>query len=167
MLIKEKLGNLSALDVDGYTIDKLRLEWYETNKRVLHKRTDAGAEVMIRFLKENQQLQQDDILYKDERSIVSVEVIACDTIVIEPASSQQLASLCYEIGNKHLPLFYDEDLLLLPLEEPILRWLMASGYNVKVEKRKLLHQLKTSVAAHGNSASLFSKILQLTNASNG
>jgi urease accessory protein len=167
MLVKEKLGNLTAFDTGGYSIDRLRLEWYETNKRVLHKHTDSRCEVVMRFLKENQELQQDDILFKDDSRIIAVEINSCDAIVIKPTSSLQLASLCYEIGNKHLPLFHHEDVLLLPFEEPIFRWLAASGYNVQRETRKLLHQLKTSVAAHGSSGSLFSKILQLTNTSNG
>jgi len=167
MLIREKLGTLHDLDAIGYVIERVRLEWYETGKRVLHKHTDAGSEVIMRFLDEKPDLQQDDILFKDDGRLIVVEINPCDIIVIEVGSSLQLASICYEIGNKHLPLFYDEELLLLAFEEPIFRWLLASGYKARRDTGKLLHQLKTSVAAHGNSASLFSRIIQLTNASNG
>jgi urease accessory protein len=78
-----------------------------------------------------------------------------------------MAYVCYEIGNKHLPLFYDKDELLVPYDAPVFRMLEASGFNPVRQQRKLLSQLKTTVAPHnhaGTRESLFSKILQLTNA---
>jgi urease accessory protein len=76
----------------------------------------------------------------------------------------EMASVCYEIGNKHLPLFYEDECLLVPLDIPLMRLLSAQGYDVKEEKRKLLQPLKTTVSPHGDSnSSLFSKIMKLTN----
>ena len=78
-----------------------------------------------------------------------------------------MASVCYEIGNKHLPLFYEAEEVLVAYEAPLFRLLAASGYEVSAGKRKLIHPLKTSVAAHEhqgkNSETLFSKIMRLTN----
>jgi urease accessory protein len=53
--------------------------------------------------------------------------------------------------------------LLVPFEQPLFRVLAAQGYDVKQEKRKLLHPLKTTVSphAHGNET-LFSRIMKLT-----
>jgi urease accessory protein len=77
-----------------------------------------------------------------------------------------MASVCYEIGNKHLPLFFDKDELLVPFETPLLRLLSAQGYAIKQDNRKLLYPLKTTVAAHAHSNNgLFSKIMQFTNVS--
>jgi urease accessory protein len=75
-----------------------------------------------------------------------------------------MAVACYEIGNKHLPLFYEGDAILIPYEAPLLKMLQSCGFTLATEQRKLLHPLKTSVAPHlhGSSNSLFSKILQLT-----
>ncbi|MEI9933714.1 MAG: urease accessory protein UreE [Ferruginibacter sp.] len=81
------------------------MEWYETNKRILHKKTAAGRDVTMKFLKENQQLTQGDIVFEDEYTIIAIEIIACDVIVIRPKTMFDMASICYEIGNKHLPLF--------------------------------------------------------------
>ena len=76
----------------------------------------------------------------------------------------EMASVCYEIGNKHLPLFYEEESLLVPFDAPLMRLLQAQGYDISKEERKLLQPLKTTVAPHsdGNN-SLFSKIMKLTN----
>jgi urease accessory protein len=87
-------------------------------------------------------------------------------LVIKPANLVEMASVCYEIGNKHMALFIDKEELLVPFEMPLFRLLSAQGYAIKQDKRKLLHPLKTTVAPHAHSNnSLFSKIMQLTNAS--
>jgi urease accessory protein len=84
--------------------------------------------------------------------------------VIAPQNMFEMASICYEIGNKHLPLFYADDELLIPFEVPIFRLLTAQGFLVKQEDRQLLQPLTTTVTPHG-SESLFSKIMKLTTTS--
>ena len=168
MLIKEKIGNLSSFADEGRAIDRLPLEWYECNKRILHKKTGGGREVVMKFMKEAQVLQQDDVLYADENFAIVVEVLACEVVVIKPASMQEMAMISYEIGNKHLPLFYEQDILLIPFDAPTHRLLQASGFNTAVEKRKLLNQLRTTVLPHQHNSgdTLFSKILKRTGSSN-
>ena len=60
----------------------------------------------MKFLKENQNLTQGDILYEDAETIIAVEIQPCDAIVIKPKNNFEIASICYEIGNKHLPYFF-------------------------------------------------------------
>ena len=165
MLIQQKLGNIDTINLGNRTIDWLPLEWYETSKRILRKRTKAGTEVALKFLAENQHLTQGDVLYADDKTLVVIDVLPCDVLVIRPVSMYDMASVCYEIGNKHLPLFFDEDTVLAPFEAPLFRLLTASGYAVEKQQRKLLQPLKTTVSPHGHgdtSESLFSKILKLT-----
>ena len=165
MLIQEKIGNLATFPTDGRTIDRLSLEWYETSKRILRKHTDAKQEVALRFLNENPALTEDDVLYADDRTIIAITILPCDAMVIPMGAPETIASACYEIGNRHLPLFIDKTQLLAPFEEPLFRWLTANGYNPAREQRKLIQPLRSTVAAHAHSgagSSLFSKILQLT-----
>jgi urease accessory protein len=168
MIIKEKLGNLNSFDDKGRAIDRLPIEWFETGKRIIHKTTGSGREVILKFFKEAQTLQQDDVIFEGESFLIVIEILACDAIVLQPGSSYELACICYEIGNKHLPLFYEEEVLLIPFDVPVFKMLEASGYKVRKEKRKLLNQMKTTVSPHAhapNSGSLFSKILKLTTSS--
>jgi urease accessory protein len=169
MIIKEKIGSIKDIDTTGLAIDYLELEWYETTKRILHKKTTSRKEVVLKFLNGRQYLTEGDVVYQDSESLIVVSIIACDAIVLKPSSMYEMAFACYEIGNKHLPLFYERDELLVPYEAPLFKMLQASGFILLKEKRKLINQLKTSVLPHGNSVegkSLFSKILQLTS-SNG
>jgi urease accessory protein len=167
MLIQTKSGNLSAINGHNRPVDWLWLEWYETHKRILRKRTQSGKELLLKFLQQDPALTYGDILYEDESTLIAVDIIPCDVIVIKPASMFEMAAVCYEIGNKHLPLFYEAEEVLAPFEQPLFRLLTAAGYTIYKDKRKLLHPLKTTVAPHGHTGgtSLFTKIMQLTNPS--
>lgn len=165
MLIQAKTGTLNNYS-SNKQIDWLQLEWYETRKRILRKQTESGKDISIKFLNENPDLTEGDILFEDDNSIIVVSVLPCECIVIKPINMFEMASVCYEIGNKHLPLFYEEESLLVPFDAPLMRLLQAQGYDVSKEERKLLQPLKTTVAPHSDGGnSLFSKIMKLTNQS--
>jgi len=166
MLIQQKIGNIATTNTSNHTVDYLALEWFETQKRIMHKRSKAGVEIAIKFLGGGQNLAQGDILFMDDSAVIAVDILPCEVIVIRPKNMFEMASVCYEIGNKHLPLFYDNEDVLVVFDAPLFRLLSASGYKVEQDNRKLLNPLKTSVSAHehsGGSESLFSKIMKLTN----
>ncbi len=165
MLIQQKTGNISTTDIGNRNVDYLTLEWFETQKRIMHKRSQAGVEVAIKFLGGVQNLTQGDILFMDDNMVIAVDILPCDVIVIRPKNMFEMASVCYEIGNKHLPLFYDNEDVLVVFDAPLFRLLSASGYMVKQDNRKLINPLRTSVSAHEHSSgeTLFSKIMKLTN----
>jgi len=163
MIIKEKLGNLETFNDEGRAIDRLELEWFEINKRILSKQTVSGKGVILKFLDKAPSFKQDDVLFADEHTLIVVEILPAETIVIKPKSNYEIAYICYEIGNKHLPLFFEDELLMIPFDEPVYKMLKASGFEVEKQDKKLQHQLKTSVAPHTHSGeSLFSKILRLS-----
>src|SRR5438309_387593 len=165
MLVKEKLGKLNDYEINGRAIDVLPLEWYETGKRIMQKRTTGGQSISMRFMKERPDLNKDDVLYADENSIVIIDIVETDVIVVVPVSILQTAALCYEIGNKHLPLYVEENEFLIPFDQPLFGWLKRAGFEPVQQRRKLLNPLKTSVEPHGNAvggSSLFGKIMELT-----
>lgn len=163
MLIKEILGNTAQQSTGKLNVDLLELEWYEATKRIQRKTSTGGIDLSIKFLKEGQRLHDGDILYQDNEKAIVVHIIPCDTIAIKPDTMLQMGTVCYEIGNKHMPLFIQEELVLMPFEMPMFRWLEASGYKPSKEKHQLLHLLKSNVEPHGHagSTSLFSKIINI------
>ena len=127
------------------------------------KRTKNGQEIAIKFLKEGQRLKQDDVLYEDDQKIIVVAIIPCEAIVVKPTSLLEMGSVCYEIGNKHLPMFIQNDEVLLPFEEPIFKWLSASGYETAKIFTRLINIVNATVQPHGSSesSSLFFKIMNI------
>ncbi|WEK21688.1 MAG: urease accessory protein UreE [Candidatus Pedobacter colombiensis] len=162
MIIQQVIGNTQTQSIEGLEVDLLEIEWFEATKRIQRRRTNAGMEIAIKFTQEGQRLHQDDILYQDCKKVVVVHIKPCEAIVMTPASLLEMGTICYEIGNKHLPLFIQNDQIMMPFEMPMFRWLEASGYSPEKQKIQLLHLLKSNVAPHGHgSTSLFTKILNI------
>lgn len=163
MIVQEVVGNRKTHNTEGLVLDVLELEWFETTRRIQRKRTKAGKDIAIKFLREGQRLHHDDILFQDGHTAIVVDIKPCDAIVIAPSSLLEMGTVCYEIGNKHMPLFIQDDKVMMPFEMPMFRWLEASGYHPLKQEVRLLHLLKSNVEphGHGNSSSLFSKILNL------
>lgn len=163
MIINQIIGNLSENPTEK-TIDYLDLEWFETTKRIQRKKTRQGTDVAIKFLREGQRLREGDILFEDAEKIIAVNVLEAEAIVMSPASLLEMGTVCYEIGNKHIPLFIQNDKVLLPFEMPMFRWLEASGFNPEKQTVKLLNLLKSNVEPHGHGSlgsTIFTKILKM------
>jgi urease accessory protein len=162
MIISKKIRKIDLRKQEA--ADILWLHWYETSKRILHKQTVKGKNITLRFLDQDPMLEEGDVLLEDDDTIIAVDILPAEAIVIKPAGMPEMASLCYEIGNKHLPLFYEADTLLVPYEAPFHKYLSASGYAFSIENRKLKNALRTTVSPHGSSSgnTLFNRIMNLT-----
>lgn len=147
MIINERIGNI-AQNPTIKSIDYVDFDWYETSKRIQRKRTRAGKDVAIKFLKDKQRLHDGDILFMDDESAIVVNVLETKTIVLSPQSMLETSAICHEIGNKHMPLYSQNDLLLMPFELTIFRWLESAGYQPEIQELKLLHLLNANVDHH-------------------
>jgi len=164
MIVQEVIANVSNIAADDRKIDLLQIEWFESAKKILRKQSDGGMDLAIKFLREGQRLHEGDILFEDATKRVIVYIKPCDAIVIQPLSLLEMGTVCYEIGNKHLPVFIQDDQVLIPFEDPLFSWLGAAGFKPKKEFRKLQNLLKSNVSPHGHEApgnSLFTKIINL------
>ncbi len=163
MLITEIAGNIAYESINHLQVDLLEIEWYEANKRIQRKVSNDGTELALRFLKEGQCLQDGDILYKDHQKAIVVYIKPCESIVLKPKTILEMGTVCYEIGNKLMPLFIQGDLVLMPFEAPMYKWLEASGYTPWRAQHQLLNLLKSNVAPHqhSESTSLFNKIITM------
>ena len=148
MLIQKKIGNLKDIDTHQRPVDWLDLEWFEMNKRILTRTSRDGTLLNLKFLGENPQYTEGDVLFVDESCIIAIHILPCEVIVIKPRNAYEIAAVCYEIGNRHVPLFMDDTNLLVPFEVPLFKILSDSNYVVLKENRQLLKQLKTSVLPH-------------------
>ena len=112
MLCEQVLGKLEDLDVSGKTVEYVDIEWHEAFKKIHKKITDQGREVGIRMDDSilSRGLFQGDVIYQDETVIVAVNTPPCEIIEIAlaPGHEKMAAKVCYEIGNRHAPLFWGE-----------------------------------------------------------
>lgn len=155
IIIQEILGKLSQLQQSGkitdQTIDYVHLQWFESDRNILRKTSQAGREVAFRLLKEGVRLAHDDVVMLDEQTALVVAIEPCQAIVLSPKTLPEMARACYEIGNKHAPLFLEGDEVLLPFDKPMFAWLDAAGFHPSEQMRRLSHALRANSAqGHGH-----------------
>ena len=144
MLVTEIIGNINFFNINNRKIDYVILEWHETNKRILHKKTLGGLDVVMEFEKENPSLSEGDIIYEDDFKVIAIELKDCETIVLRPKSMLEMGRICNEIGESHQQAFYQSDEILIAFEDSLFRSFSAAGYDISVENRKLVTPLLKS-----------------------
>ena len=156
MLCEQVLGKLEDLDVSGKTVEYVDIEWHEAFKRIHKKITDQGREVGIRMDDSilSRGLFQGDVIYQDETVIVAVNTPPCEIIEIAlaPGHEKMAAKVCYEIGNRHAPLFWGEkDTFITIYNKPMLV-MLSKIHGVTAEKKiaKLDFDRRISASIHNH-----------------
>ena len=156
MLCEQVLRKLEDLDVSGRTVEYVDIEWHEAFKRIHKKITDQGREVGIRMDDSilSRGLFQGDVIYQDETVIVAVNTPPCEIIEIAlaPGHEKMAAKVCYEIGNRHAPLFWGEkDTFITIYNEPMLV-MLSKIHGVTAEKKiaKLDFDRRISASIHNH-----------------
>ncbi|WP_303817262.1 urease accessory protein UreE [Actinobacillus minor] len=157
-IMEEIIGNLTALRAEGkitdQTVDYVQLQWYESERNILRKTSQSGREVAFRLLKEGQRLKHDDVVFISDNLVIAIEIVPSEVIVLSPKTLPEMARACYEIGNKHSPLFLDGDEVTLPYDKPMFEWLQAAGFQPQKAERRLSQALRANSAqGHGHSHS--------------
>lgn len=127
-------------------LDTVCLQWFEADRRIIRTTTAGGREIAFRLLKEGQRLHHDDVVYLDKQLVIAVQIEPSEVMVLAPQTLPEMARACYEIGNKHTPLFLDGNELLLPFDKPLFEWLQAAGFAPTRQQRRLSEQLRANSA---------------------
>ncbi|TDQ56794.1 urease accessory protein [Mesocricetibacter intestinalis] len=149
-VMQDILGNLEALrrqgKIGGQHIDYVPLHWYESERNILRKTSSDGREIAFRLLKEGQRLQHQDVVFISPELVIAIDILPAETIVLAPQSMAEMARACYEIGNKHAPLFLEGNQVLLPYDKPMFDWLQAAGFTPNRAQRRLSFALRANSA---------------------
>lgn len=137
-----------SFDLNGFDVDYVQIEWYEVSKKILHKVSNKGIDVGIKI--DSSPLKQGDILWIEGNKAIVIDIPECDCIALKPQTIIMMGKACYEIGNRHAPLFYQEDTLLMPYDEPLLRALRKCGLDAYKSVARLISPLGGEVV-HGHS----------------
>lgn len=129
--------------------DILEIEWYETSKSVLRRKTLQQREIGLKK-QDRTPLQDGDILYAEDAFFIKVSIKPCDCIVVQPRNITEMGMVCFEIGNMHLPIFIDGlEQVNVAYEAPLYDFLQRKNYECFIENKKLLqtqmlniHQIK-------------------------
>lgn len=150
LIIQSIIGTLQTLkqqqQITTQMLDTVSLQWFEADRRIIRTTTTGGREIAFRLLKEGQRLHHEDVVYLDKQLAIVVQIEPSEVMVLAPQTLPEMARACYEIGNKHTPLFLDGNELLLPFDKPLFEWLQAAGFTPTRQQRRLSDQLRANSA---------------------
>lgn len=157
MLCEKILGRADQTDLSGRQLDYVNIEWFEAFKKIHKKVTDKGEEVGIRLDDRvlTRGLYEGDLLYLDKERALVVHTPKCMVICakVDEGHPHMAAKVCYEIGNRHAPLFYGEkeNTFITPCNDPVYQMLeRLHGVTVTKEIRRLDFDRRISAAVHNH-----------------
>ncbi len=153
ILIKDIKGKITDRDFKDCSIDYVDVNWYDSGKRIHRLVTNNGVEIGIRLDSEKitRGLLQGDVLETRNDNAIVVNILEYKCISVKVQDLKTVAKVCYEIGNRHSPLFYSEDYteLVLPYDKPILEMLKRMEVEADVKMMKI-HRDKSISSVNNN-----------------
>lgn len=157
MISEKVIGNRKEDRFLNKKVDYLDFEWFEVFKKLHKKKTRSGKAIGIRLGDDilTKGLTQEDVLYEDGNSIIVVNILPFQMIVVDIQKDHphMLGKVCYEIGNKHAALFWGKDSTQLqtPFNQPTLEQLQKiHGITCHVEEVKPDFTRSISASSHGH-----------------
>lgn len=111
------------------TIDYVSVEWFERDKKRMRKTTKNGVEIGISV---DKPLNDGDILYEDEASVIVVDMAPCTLIRTKVSNIEEMGRLCFEIGNRHLSVSIKQDSVTVPFDSPTYEYLKRLGFKAEI-----------------------------------
>ena len=105
IVVSEVIRNAKGEDLSSKEVDFFDIEWFESTRKLLRKISQKGEEVGMRVLKENFRLKHHDVLWEDGNKILLVNILPSDAVVVQPKTMREMGTICFEIGNQHIPIF--------------------------------------------------------------
>jgi urease accessory protein len=130
------IENMEKEEVNKRHIEKIHLESTDLVKRIQRVTTDHGKEIGIR-LKDPRDLVAGDILYMDDKNLIVIEVLSDDLLVIQPRSLKEMGTIAHQLGNRHLPAQFEEEVMLVQYDYLVEELLQDLQIPFKREDRKV------------------------------
>ena len=136
MIIEKVLGNIYKDDLRSNHVEKVYLNSEDLLKRIQRVKTDHGKEIGIR-LQQNQELEDGDVLYKDEKNMIVIYTNKDDVISIRPRSIQEMGDIAHQLGNRHLPAQFEGEEMIVQYDYLVEELLVSLGIPYVREERKV------------------------------
>lgn len=95
-------------------LDFVELEWFERNNPHITKKTVGGEEITLEY---DIVLGDRDIVYEDERRLISVRLLPCKVLSARVNSIGEAGYACYALGLAGLPVSIDGEWVKAPYDE--------------------------------------------------
>lgn len=130
---------LHQLMHSGKKVETVEIDWFERDKKILRKMTSGGQEIGIKLGENSHSLNEGDVLFQDDSSVIVVSIAASDLILIHIKDIKEMGRCCFELGNRHLSLAIEESQVLCPFDQPTFEYMQHKGFDVEKVHQKFSH----------------------------
>ncbi|MYE89103.1 urease accessory protein UreE [Candidatus Poribacteria bacterium] len=133
MIIVEKIVTTQN-ELSPSEHDIVSLDWEARQKCRQRLRTKAGREIGL-ALPTGTRLSPGDVLYRDSDVEIIVEGEPEKVFALRPKKRGTFGLICYQIGNLHRPIGFENGAILVPYEPVLEKQLTRLGFTYTVEER--------------------------------
>ena len=133
MIIVEKIATPQK-ELSPSERDPVRLDWEARQKCRQRLRTEAGREIGL-ALPTGTRLSPGDVLYQDADVEIVVEGKPERVFALRLGKREIFGLACYQIGNLHRSIGFDDGAILVPYEPVLEKQLTRLGFAYTVEER--------------------------------
>jgi len=144
-MVIEKILGKKPENTTGKIVETVPFEWFEMNNKILKKVSSAGTEIGLRL---SEALFDGGVLYEDNEKIICLELLPCETTQIHVHSMQEMGRLCFELGNRHLPLAIGESSVNTPYDRPTFEYLEKLGFHCRQVTEKFTPEMVVRGHSH-------------------
>ena len=124
--------------------DAVFLDWERRQKCRQRLETESGRELGL-ALPTGAVLSPGDILYRDAEVEIVVEALPEKVFVLCSEKTEDYGLVCYQIGNLHRPIGFDDGDILVPCDPALENQLRRLGFRYTIEERVFTHAARQSV----------------------
>lgn len=136
MIIEKVIGNVETDNLQAPHTERVYLASDHLVKRIQRVKTDHGREIGIR-LREPKDLQNGDVLYRDDKNMIIIQVLADDVLTIMPTSIGQMGDIAHQLGNRHLPAQFEGNEMIVQYDYLVEELLQQLDIPFKREERQV------------------------------
>ena len=145
MIVNKILGNLDNFDLKDKKIDFANISNDDRVKKVLRVKSDKGVEIGINV---EDEVKDGDILAILDDSVVAVKILPTDVLEISPKNLKEMGIIAHNIGNRHTPAIFEENLMIIEPDSLIEEFLKNQNVDFKKTKRVLKTALRHANHSH-------------------
>lgn len=138
-MINKIIGSIHDLSVEEQKNDHIERVYVKNEdlaKRLHHLISDHHREISI-LLERGEHLHVGDILEKNGHDLLIVDVLNEDVLVIYPDSIQQMGTVAYQLGNRHLPAQFIDQTMIIQYDPVAEAYLKNHEVSYRRENRKM------------------------------
>lgn len=145
MIVNKFLGNLDNFDLKNKKVDFANISNDDRVKKVLRVKSNNGVEIGIDV---EDELKDGDILAILDDSVVVIKILPTDVLEISPKNLKEMGIIAHNIGNRHTPAIFEEDLMIIEPDSLIEEFLKNQNVDFKKTKRILKTALRHANHSH-------------------